>query len=156
MSEELSHYKSRGARALVLLHDHYMRDLLEVWSEARTRNIDLPETEDPDYESLDHVMRHILRAGRGYMTWVCEVLKLPDPKIDEAPELNGIQSRAGDYVDYLLQKWREPLANIEEKQLETAAESRWGESYCVDAMLEHAVMHPMRHSFQLRELMNKQ
>jgi hypothetical protein len=31
--------------------------------------------------------------------------------------------------------------------------SRWGVNYCVDAMLEHAVMHPERHRFQLLELM---
>jgi len=29
------------------------------------------------------------------------------------------------------------------------ARSRWGVSYSVDAMLEHAVMHPMRHAFQI-------
>jgi hypothetical protein len=31
--------------------------------------------------------------------------------------------------------------------------SRWGTEYCIDAMLEHAVMHPIRHEFQLRNLM---
>jgi hypothetical protein len=27
---------------------------------------------------------------------------------------------------------------------------------CIDAMLEHAVMHPIRHAFQLEELMRRQ
>lgn len=33
--------------------------------------------------------------------------------------------------------------------------SRWKTLYCVDAMLEHAVMHPIRHAFQLEELMGE-
>jgi hypothetical protein len=33
--------------------------------------------------------------------------------------------------------------------------SRWQTRYCIDAMLEHAVMHPIRHAFQLEELMRK-
>jgi hypothetical protein len=33
--------------------------------------------------------------------------------------------------------------------------SRWNVHYCIDAMLEHAVMHPIRHTFQLQELLAK-
>jgi len=31
--------------------------------------------------------------------------------------------------------------------------SRWGTPYSIDAMLEHAVMHPIRHAYQLEKLM---
>jgi hypothetical protein len=30
---------------------------------------------------------------------------------------------------------------------------QWRTRYCVDSMLEHAVIHPIRHAFQLNELM---
>ena len=50
-------------------------------------------------------------AARGYMTWMCEVLELPDPEIRIPPEPT--------------------------------------------ALLEHAVMHPIRHAFQLEELMHQ-
>jgi hypothetical protein len=33
--------------------------------------------------------------------------------------------------------------------------SRWGQEYTIGAMLEHAVMHPMRHAFHLDELMER-
>ena len=33
--------------------------------------------------------------------------------------------------------------------------SRWKVEYCIDAMLEHAVMHPIRHEFQLSNLLKK-
>jgi hypothetical protein len=154
MSNDLLHYKSRGVRALVLLHEQMMRECLEVWEQAKASGVKLPATEDPDYASLDHLMRHILRAGRGYMTWCCEVLSLPDPQLDPPPEVAEIAARGADYLEYLLEKWRAPLAGVEEPQLEVVAKSRWGVEHSIEAMLEHAVVHPLRHSFQLKELMN--
>ena len=74
-------YKSRAVRALVLLHDEHLRRFLVVWKQARAASVTLPQTEDPAYASLDTLLRHVLRAARGYMTWMCEVLELPDPEI---------------------------------------------------------------------------
>jgi len=33
-------------------------------------------------------------------------------------------------------------------------EVRWGEDYNIEQMLEHAVVHPMRHRIQLERLMS--
>ena len=42
---------------------------------------------------------------------------------------------------------------VSDEQLETPEyPSRWQTRYCIDSMLEHAVMHPIRHAFQLDEL----
>jgi len=47
----------------------------------------------------------------------------------------------------------EPLREICDEQLETPEyPSRWQTRYAIDSMLEHAVMHPIRHAFQLDEL----
>jgi len=34
--------------------------------------------------------------------------------------------------------------------------SNWGEDFTLESMLEHAVVHPMRHALQLEELMGAQ
>jgi hypothetical protein len=45
------------------------------------------------------------------------------------------------------------LISIEEsKFFDAVYKSNWGTDYCIEAMLEHAVMHPIRHEFQLKEL----
>ena len=79
-------YESRAVRALVLLHDEHLRRFLVVWKQARAASVTLPQTEDPAYVSLDTLLRHVLRAARGYMTWMCEVLELPDPEILVTPD----------------------------------------------------------------------
>jgi uncharacterized damage-inducible protein DinB len=147
-------YRSRAVRALVLLHDEHLRRFLVVWKQARAVSVRLPQTDDPDYASLDTLLHHVLRAARGYMTWMCEVLELPDPEIRAAPDAAALSSEADSYMEHVLEKWRAPLQDIGDDRLETPEyPSRWQTCYCIDAMLEHAVMHPIRHAFQLEELM---
>jgi len=146
-------YANRGARALVLLHESHLRDFLGVWRRAKAAGVRLAATEDPSYASLDTLLRHVLRAARGYMTWCCQVLDLPDPDIRPTPEPEAIEAEADGYLEHVLERWREPLRTVAPARFEDRTyESRWGVPYCIDAMLEHAVMHPIRHSFQLEEL----
>jgi hypothetical protein len=58
------------------------------------------------------------------------------------------------YLEHVLERWRTgPLLEISDDQLETPEyPSLWQTRYSIDAMLEHAVMHPIRHAFQLDEL----
>ncbi len=149
----LPHYTYRGARALVILHEQYMREFLSTWRKAKQLDVKLPATDDPDYQSLDHLLSHVLRAARGYMTWMCEKLELPDPGIDNYPPPETAEREAGAFLEHVLEKWREPLAQVEEKLCYESHKSRWGMDYSIDSMLEHAVMHPLRHIFQLEELM---
>jgi len=152
---DLSDYRYRGAGALVSLHETHLRSFLAVWREARSRRLALPETEDPDCASLDAMLRHVLRAARGYMTWCCEVLDLADPEIPSAPTAEHVADSHEAYAEILLDRWREsPLREVEEKRFYDPPHlSRWKVPYCVDAMLEHAVMHPIRHERQLNSLL---
>ena len=155
-SQSLKTYKYNGARSLVLLHERHLRSLVQTWREAKKLNLALPATDDEDYKSLDTLLKHILRAARGYMTWMCDKLDLPDPEINKAPEPMDIESTVDEYVTHLLEKWRLHLAEIPEDKFHTQTyTSRWGTDYCIDAMLEHAVMHPIRHEFQLKNLIIK-
>ncbi len=99
---------------MVILHERYLRSFLQTWKMAKEHNIPLPKTSDPDYESLVTLLRHVFRAARGYMTWMCEKLQLPDPKIDPVPETHEIESQADSYLEHLVEKWRSPLKGVTE------------------------------------------
>ncbi|MBU1095485.1 MAG: hypothetical protein CVV25_14200 [Ignavibacteriae bacterium HGW-Ignavibacteriae-4] len=151
---DLKEYRYNGARSLILLHKNHLNSFLKTWREAKSFNIALPETEDSDYKSLETLLIHVLRSARGYMIWMCDKLNLADPEINTVPEIHNIDSEADEYLKHLLAKWALPLTEIEESRFNNPTyTSNWGVEYCIDAMLEHAVMHPIRHEFQLRNLM---
>jgi len=148
-------YLYNGARSMVRLHEKHLRDFLDTWLRAREAGIQLPETTDPSYASLDALLFHVLACGRGYMAWMCQVLGLPDPEIRPAPKPEEIASQASDYLEHVVDRWRTPLAGVAEERFNEEYPSRWKVTYCVDAMMEHAVMHPIRHAYQLQDLLDQ-
>ena len=153
MSSNLQ-YRSRAVRAMVLLHEEHLRRFVHVWRLALASPVSLPPTDDPSYASLEALGRHVLSAAGGYMIWMCEMLALPDPGIRSAPDASAIVRDADDYMEHVLERWRASLREVPNEKLETPEyPSRWQTRYCIDSMLEHAVMHPIRHVFQLDELL---
>ena len=151
----LAGYRYRGARALVMLHERELRAFLATFRRAQAWGVSLPETEDKDYASLATLLRHVLGAAGGYLKWAAKVLELPDPGIDPVPSVEEIDAEAEAYLEHVLDRWWSPLRGVPEERFEVAFPSNWGTPYSVDAMLEHAVAHPMRHAFQLEELMGE-
>lgn len=153
-TSELQDYHYRGARAMILMHERAMHEFLATWRRAKAANVALPETEDPDYASLETLLFHVIRSARNYMVWICDKLELPDPRIDPPPPPEHVEERAEAYIKHLLGRWRLPLVGIDEETLSRPSfKSRWDMDYSIDSMIEHALVHPARHSFQLEELM---
>ena len=139
---------------MVILHEQHMREFMATWKKFAASGLPMPATTDPAYTSPQALLRHVLGAARGYMTWMCEKLGWPAPQIDPPPEEAEVESRAQAYLEHVLAGWRGPLYPLTEERSNEEYASRWGSTYCIDSMLEHAVMHPIRHTFQLRELMS--
>lgn len=149
-------YKYNGAKALVALHEVHIKSFYETCKQAKQLGVKLPVSDDLYYKSLDTLLYHVLRSARGYMIWMCDKLQLEDPMITETPPAEMIEEKADEQISHLLERWRIPLQNVELELFEVKVyKSNWGVDYCIDAMLEHAVMHPIRHEFQLKNLMNK-
>jgi hypothetical protein len=153
-AEDLPGYRYRGARAMVILHERQMRKFFDTWGIAKSSGVALPQTDDPSYRSFDALLGHVLYWAREYMIWICEVLELTRPEIPPVPDVDELTEKAESYLAHLLTQWRAPLSAVaEERFYKPEYVAPWKTKYCIDAMLEHAVMHPIRHRFQLMELM---
>ena len=142
-------FQSRGVRALVRLQMAELRALFQVWLEARRKGVRLPETDDRDYGSLDLLMRHPLRSSRGYLMGICQTLGRPDPEVPDPPEPRDVEKNGAGYIDTLELAWENHVAWVTDEVV--AAHDG-----AVEVTLEHAVVHPIRHRFQLQELMTEQ
>jgi len=151
----VNNYSYGGARALIALHEQHMRSFLKTWTRARKAGVTLPRTTDPAYKSMETLLRHPLKSSRGYIIWICQKLELPDPEIDPVPGLKHIEQSAEQFLEHLLKQWQLPLRDVpEERFFDRTYTSNWDVEYCIESMLEHAVMHPIRHEFQLINLIN--
>jgi hypothetical protein len=150
-------FESRGVRAVVLIQMEELRRLFATWRKARRLGVKLPATRDPAYRSLELLMRHPLRSSRGYLTWLCEVLRRPDPAVPDPPEAESVATQGAAYLRTLDAAWRRHTAWMPQRVLYSnrVYQSRWGQPMTVEAMLEHALAHPMRHRFQLEELIER-
>jgi hypothetical protein len=125
-------------------------------AEAKRRGLSIPPTEDPDYANLDLLMRHPLRSSRGYLTWLCQVLGRPDPAVPDPPEPQDVEARGAAYIEVLAKAWQEHLGWMTDEVAgaNDMHTTRWGQPITIEAMLEHAVVHPMRHRIQIQELLS--
>jgi hypothetical protein len=96
----------------------------------------------------------VFQSARSYLTWIGECVKRPVTDLDSDTDPVSIAHKSRVFVDGVLEAWRRQLALLEDTALAPVTyKSRWGEDYNIEQMLEHAVVHPMRHRIQLERLM---
>jgi len=148
-------FKSIAVRSCVGLHEVELRKFYDVWVEFCASGTALPKTDDPSYVSAEHLGGHVFRAARGYLTWIGEFVGRPVTDVDLDSDAASIARKGRVFVDEVLAAWRGHLALLEDREITPATrKSRWGEDYNIEQMLEHAVVHPMRHRIQLERLMS--
>jgi uncharacterized damage-inducible protein DinB len=148
-------FKSNAVRALVELHEVELERFHDVWIRFRASGTPLPATDDPSYASVEHLGGHVFRAARNYLTWIGEFVSRPVTDVDADTDPVSIARRGRAFVDEVLEAWRRHLALLEDREMTPATrKSRWGEEYNIEQMLEHAVVHPMRHRVQLERLLS--
>ncbi len=147
-------FKSNAVRSCVELHEIELKRFFDTWEAFLASGTALPSTDDPSYASPEHLAGHVLRSARNYLTWIGECVKRPVTDVDPEDDRVTVAHKGHAFMDDVLAGWRRHLAALQDAELAPATfKSRWGEDYNVEQMLEHAIVHPMRHRIQLERLM---
>ncbi len=150
-------FKSHAVRSCVELHEIELNRFFATWEAFRASGTALPPTDDPSYRSSDHLGGHVLRSARNYLTWIGECVGRPVVGLDSDTDVISVARRGRSFADDVLAAWRRHLATLEDAELAPAVyTARWGDPYDIEQMLEHAIVHPMRHRIQLERLMARQ
>jgi uncharacterized damage-inducible protein DinB len=149
-------FRSRAVRSLVELHEVEMKSFLETWRRFVAADLPMPEAHgDQSYESRERLAGHVLMAARGYLTRIGEWVGRPVNDVDASQDPHEIVSRAPEFAGEILSAYRRHLAGITNEELEQQIHrTRWGELMSVENLLEHAVVHPMRHRIQLERILD--
>lgn len=148
-------FKSRAVYSLMELQERELLAFMPVWQRFVASGLPMPEAHgDASYASADHLMAHVQGAARSYLLWIWEMLERPIEGLPLTRDPAVIMPRLDAFMAETLDGWRVHLAALEDAQLGPKQYlSRWGEPHTTEQMLEHAVVHPMRHRIQLERLM---
>lgn len=148
-------FQSRAVRSLVELHERELRSFLALWERFDASGMPVPEAHgDDSYESKDRLFGHVLMSARGYLTRIGEWVGRPVTDLDASTDPHEVVGRAAAFADEVLAGYRRHLAAITPEEVDPQVHrTRWGELMSVDNLLEHAVVHPMRHRIQLERLL---
>ena len=154
--EPKSNYRDNGAIGALL--DEYERslheliDILEYVSKKELLAVVDKSTRDEDCRSIQSILNHVLRAGYNY---AIEIRRhLGEPYDFLVPEL---MTSTKAYKKALLGMFAFNVALftdhselvLEEYDDSKKIKVRWGQSYDVEQLLEHAIVHILRHRRQI-------
>ena len=111
-----------------------------------------PQTSDDSCRSVQTIMSHVVRAGYGYADYIREQFSIASTR----PQ-NELLSRQEsiEQLDAALQYTAQTLEGkwdmSEEEISRTVIKSRWGPVYDLEGLLEHAIVHILRHRRQIEK-----
>ncbi|HVG31434.1 MAG TPA: DinB family protein [Pyrinomonadaceae bacterium] len=144
--------------ALGALMDEYERaaselgSLIEQIPEDDFARIVDAQTKDDDCRSVQTIMSHVVRAAYGYADYIREQFAIastrPQSKLLSRQEsLKQLDAALLYTVETLEGKWEMSGEDISA----TVINTRWGAVYDVEGLLEHAVVHILRHRRQIEK-----
>ncbi len=155
-------YRDNGAIGALL--DEYERAILEL--QEVIEGVSLEElvyivdaaTDDPDCRSIQTILSHVVESGYAY---VVEIRKSLGETIDYVPKKT--LSTLGEYQDALREMFEfneklfldHPDLKLEEFDADKKFKVRWGQAYDAEQILEHAIVHVLRHRRQIERFLVK-
>ena len=155
-------YRNNGAIGALL--DEYEKALIELQSVITDlTNEDLitivdSETKDSDCKSIQTILTHVVRAGYCYVIEIRnslgEQVDFVERKTFDTAEQYKIELRKMfRYNEELFKDY--PNLNIEQLDPKKKIVVKWGQSYDIEQLLEHAIVHILRHRRQIERFIIK-
>jgi uncharacterized damage-inducible protein DinB len=153
-------YRDNGAVGALL--DEYERALNELQALIATISSDQlvhladPHTDDPDCRSIQTILTHVVRAGYGYAIAIRkhqgEQLAYMERKTH--PTIAAYQEALQRMFAYNEQLFTDyPNLQLEENDPHKKIKVSWGQLYDVEQLMEHAIVHILRHRRQIERFL---
>jgi uncharacterized damage-inducible protein DinB len=155
-------YRDNGAVGALL--DEYeksileLKDLLGSINDNQLIQVVDHETKDEDCRSIQTVMAHVISAGYNYTDTIQNkyVRRIEYKKKDLKSTIEEYRSALIDMFEYAENLFLEnPNLPIEEGNDNNKMHVSWGQSYDIEQLMEHAIVHILRHRRQIERFLLK-
>lgn len=153
-------FRNNGAIGALL--DEYekaiieLKEILKTVSDHDLQQIVDPLTKDEDCRSIQSILTHVIRSAFGYViyirNWQGEHLEFPNRiKLNSIDEYVKALDDAFAFNVKLFEDY--PNINMEENDHAKKIMTNWGQAFDVDQMMEHAIVHILRHRRQIERFL---
>ncbi len=155
--KKLEDYR-KGAVGSIL--DEYEKALFELKSVVQTVGADsysrVVEGEAEHCCSIQIIMNHVVRAGYGYSKYIRDALAADANPIAERqiPQME-IFEEINEMFAYTCAIFEDKRPITDEEMETIFFKTRWGVDYNIDQLLEHAIVHVLRHRRQIQKFILK-
>ena len=131
-----------------------LKEILSTVSDVEFQKVRDEKTEDPECKSIQTIVSHVVGSGYTYINYINTIGKI------EWREYNNViedSSMGISEIDKMLNYTQSSLKHIlhfENKEIETwKFESRWDVIYDFEQLMEHAIVHVLRHRRQIENFL---
>ena len=130
-----------------------LRRLIESIPDDKFTAVLDSETSDEDCRSAQTIMAHVVGAGYSYADYLRELFAIASNR--PASELSS-RRESLERFDAMLEYTNETLKDrwiMSDEEIDASViKTRWGVTYDVEQLLEHAIVHILRHRRQIERL----
>ncbi len=115
-------------------------------------------TTNPDCQSIQTILSHVVSSGYSYAGYIRKLKKIADNRPGKALRVSVSEYR--DDLENLVAYTNQTFETIDDNELEEFDEKKkiktsWGQVYDIEQMMEHAVVHVLRHRRQVEKFKRK-
>jgi hypothetical protein len=149
--------KRRAVEALLSEYRNVVVALQKVIANVSYANLTTvvdSTTTDANCQSIQTILTHVVSSGYSYAGYIRKLKKIPDNRPGKVLKMSAIEYHND--LDDLISYTSETFAAIKDDELEEFDEKRkiktsWGQVYDIEQMMEHAVVHVLRHRRQIEK-----
>jgi [ribosomal protein S5]-alanine N-acetyltransferase len=146
----LSEYKKAIDELITVIHPISEKQLSEVIDN---------DTTDLDCKSIQSILTHVVCSGYGYMIYIENFIGARKPRLEKVTfdKVNKYIEQLDLMFDYSINFFEENTSlQIEQIDNSKKISVAWGQQYDIEQLLEHAIVHILRHRRQIENFIKQQ
>jgi uncharacterized damage-inducible protein DinB len=150
-------YRQGGLGAMMDEYERAAGELLDLLASIDAARFEHVDASAPEHaRSFQEIMEHVVYSGYSYANYLRAVWGIPvtSPEV-KPPSRDGAIASLRNVLAYTAEtlegKWTLP----EEETDQTTFVVGWNVRYSVEQMMEHAIVHVMRHRRQIAKIIGK-
>jgi len=129
-----------------------LKNIVKAIATDRFAKVVDPNTTDPDCRSLQTIVNHVVESGYGYAIYIRKQfgdswVERKQPRDLTTPETacRQLDNMVAYTIKTLENKWGLTFDDVMDNKMKTS----WGAVYNLEQLLEHAIVHVLRHRRQI-------